>query len=308
MFGVYGGTPLMRQTPWYPGQLGVRGSDNSLGLRDQPQAMVWYVDGGHPLADDNNDGTNPDEPLSTIAAAITKNNATIVWASTPPYIAQNWIIIAPGEYAENLAVPFYCKMVGLGMATGNTTDICVDVHPAAGSAMAGTGLATHLYNIRFTTDTAAPVLDFGVMNSCVVESCCITDGNPGLATVGIDTTGANSTHILNCRITGNSNGVTTGIRSTGDFFSCVVKDCQIEAVTTGIDLSAAALVGNTLIAHNYIHRPVTGINDGVGGTFVVDNWITAGTNAIVHAAAGTMCVANHVINNAAGAVELAATD
>ena len=304
--------PVTRATPWYPGQLGIRGSDNSLGLRTTPQGLVWYVDGSHPLANDLSDGTNPAEPLATIQAAITKNNATLDWAATPPYFGQNWIIVAAGDYDENLTPPFYCKVIGLGQATGNTNDQCVNVEPAAGSALAGTGLAAHFYNIRFTALTAVPIIDFDVMNSCIFEECAIVDGNPGLATVGIDTTDANSSVIVRCRFVGNTNPMTIGIRSTGDFFSCQVLECQIAAVTTGIDLSGAALVGNAVIAHNMIWGGGevllgTGIDDSVvGNSLCVDNWITA-TDAISHADAA-MTIANHVQNAGVGAVETAGTD
>ena len=299
--------PVTRLNPFYPGQLGVAGSDNSLGIRVQPQGTVWYVDASHPNANDANDGTNPDGPLATIQRAITLNNATIDWAATPPYAGMNTIIIAPGSYAENLTPPYYCRVIGLGLATGNSTDICVDIHPAAGSALAGTGLGCLWRNIRFTTDTAAPVIDFDVMNSCVFENCMITDGNPGLATVGIDTTDANSSWIVGCRFTGNSNPLTIGIRSTGDFYACMVLHCQIAAVTTGIDLHGAALCGNAVIAHNYIAKPVTGIlDDVVGQALIIDNWITA-TDAI-SAADATMVIANHVQDAGVGAVEAAGTD
>jgi len=304
--------PVTRATPWYPGQLGIRGSDNSLGLRTTPQGLVWYVDGSHPLANDLSDGTNPAEPLATIQAAINKNNVTIDWAATPPYKGQNWIIVAPGHYPENLTPPYYCKVIGLGQATGNTNDQCVNVEPAAGSALAGTGTAVHFYNIRFTALTAVPVIDFDVMNSCIFEECAIVDGNPGLATVGIDTTDANSSVIVRCRFVGNTNPMTIGIRSTGDFFSCQVLECQIAAITTGIDLSGAALVGNAVIAHNMIWGGGevllgTGIDDSVvGNSLCVDNWITA-TDAISHADAA-MTIANHVQNAGVGAVETAGTD
>jgi len=304
--------PMLKLPQWFGGQIGVPGSDTPLGLRTAPQGLVYYVDPSHGDASDNNDGTDPNEPLSTIQQAITNNNATITWANTPPYDGVNYIVVSPGTYAENLTPPYYCKIIGLGLATGNTTDVCVDVHPAAGSALAGTGLACHWYNIRFTTDTAAPIIDFGVMNSVIFEKCCFTDGNPGLATVGVDTTSANSSWIINCRFTGNTNPITRGIRSTGNFFSCRVVGCEIAAVTTGIDLSGAALVGNTVIAHNMIWGGGavllgTGIDDSVvGDSLCVDNWITA-TDAISHADAN-MTIANHVLNAGVGAVETAGTD
>ena len=303
--------PQIKYPQWFGGQLGVPGSDTPLGIRTAPQGNVYYVDGSHPDAMDVNDGTDPNEPKATIQSAITASNATIDWAATPPYVGFNHIIVSPGEYAENLTPPYYCRVIGLGLATGNTTDVCVDIHPAAGSALAGTGLAAHFINIRFTTDTAVPVIDFGVMNSCIFEGCAITDGNPGLATVGIDTTDANSSWIINCVFKGNSNPLTIGIRSTGDFYSCRVVANEICAVTTGIDLSGAALVGNAVIAHNMIWGGGavllgTGIDDSVvGDSLCVGNWITA-TDAISHADAA-MTIDNHVQNAGVGAIETAGT-
>jgi len=303
--------PQFKLPPWFGGQMGVPGSDTPLGFRMAPQGLVYYVDPSHGDASDNNDGTDPNAPKSTIQSAITANNATITWANTPPYEGFNTIIVSPGQYAENLTPPYYCKVIGLGLATGNTTDICVDVHPASGSALAGTGLAAHFFNIRFTTDTAAPVIDFGVMNSCVFEQCAITDGNPGLATVGIDTTDANSSVIANCVFKGNTNPLTIGIRSTGDFYSCRVIGNEICAVTTGIDLSGAALCGNAVAARNIIWGGgavllATGIDDSVVGDLLcAGNWITA-TDAINHADAA-MTIDNHVQNAGVGAIETAGT-
>jgi len=305
MFGQSYGIPVLKAPPWFSGQVGIPGSGNPYGFRQEPQGLVWYVDGSHASANDGYEGTDPDEPLLTIQAAITKSNATVDWAATPPYYGFNTIIVSPGVYAENLTPAFYCRIIGLGLATGG--DVCVNVEPTTGSPMAGTGLALHLVNIRFTCNTAVPVLDFAVFNSCVIENCMIVDGNPGLATVGLDMTDGGGSMIIGSRFVYTSNPLTIGIRSTGDFFDCKVIGCEIRAVTTGIDLSGAALVGNSLLAHNYIAKPATGIDDSVvGGSLVVDNWITA-TDAISHADAD-MTIANHVVNGAVGAVETTGTD
>lgn len=62
--------PLLRADPWYPGQIGVRGSDVPRGLSTVPNRKVFYVDRGHPDAGDDMDGTNPDHPFATIQAAV----------------------------------------------------------------------------------------------------------------------------------------------------------------------------------------------------------------------------------------------
>jgi hypothetical protein len=302
--------PIQKFPEFYGGQMGVPGSDTPLGLRAAPQGLVYYVDGSHADASDNNDGTNPNQPKATIQSAITASNATITWANTPPYVGVNWIVVSPGVYAENLTPPYYARIIGLGLANGG--DVCVNVEPAAGSPLAGTGLGLHLYNIRFTCNTAAPVLDFGVFNSCIVEDCMICDGNPGLATVGVDITGAGGSKIVGCNFAYNTNPLTRGIRSTGNFFDCYITDCRIKAVTTGIDLSAGGLFGGSEIYNNRISGGGsvllgTGIDDSVtGDTLCVNNYITA-TDAISHADAA-MTIANHVIDAGVGAVELAGTD
>lgn len=270
----------------------------------------YYVNGNHPNTSDNNDGTDPEAPFETIQAAITASNALIDWTATPPYDDFNTIWVAPGTYAENLTPVYYARIIGTGLATGG--DVCVNVEPAAGSPLAGTGLAMYLYNIRFTANTAVPVLDFGVCNSCVIDSCMVVDGNPGLATVLIDMTSAGGTKIVNCNLTYTSSAPPIGIRSTGNFFDCQISGCKIAAATTGIDLSTGGLFGNSIISHNYIYNGTTGtlatgIDDSTTGhTLVVDNWITA-VDAISHANA-SMTIANHVINGGVGAVELTGTD
>jgi len=286
---------------------GIRGTAR-YGKSGGDTAINYYVDANHANASDSNLGTDPEAPFLTIQAAITANNALIDWADTPSEFNSIWI--APGVYAENLTPPFYCRMIGTGLATGG--DICVNVEPAAGAALAGTGLGLYVYNIRFTVNTAAPVLDFGVMNSTIIDSCMIVDGNPGLATVGIDTTDAGGSKIINCNIAYTTSPVPIGIRSTGAFFDCQVVGCAIKAATTGIDLSGAGLCGGAVAAHNYIWNGgsgallATGIDDSVVGDLLcVNNWITA-TDAISHADAN-LTIDNHVQNAGVGAIETAGT-
>lgn len=65
-------TPLTRLTPWYPGQFGVPGTDAERGLRMHSTGTVFYVDPNAPGVSDARDGTNPDDPLATVAAALAK--------------------------------------------------------------------------------------------------------------------------------------------------------------------------------------------------------------------------------------------
>ena len=65
-------TPLTRLNPWYPGQMGVPGTDNETGLRLNSTGAIFYVDPNYPGVSDLRDGTNPTNPLQTVEAALTK--------------------------------------------------------------------------------------------------------------------------------------------------------------------------------------------------------------------------------------------
>ena len=65
-------TPLTRQNPWYPGQMGVPGTDTETGLRSNTLGTVFYVDPNYPGASDARDGTNPTDPLLTVQTAVDK--------------------------------------------------------------------------------------------------------------------------------------------------------------------------------------------------------------------------------------------
>jgi hypothetical protein len=64
--------PLQRLTPWYPGQMGVPGTDSDRGLRLDANGKILWVDPNHVDANDGRDGTDPDAPLATVAAALAK--------------------------------------------------------------------------------------------------------------------------------------------------------------------------------------------------------------------------------------------
>lgn len=69
---VLWGTPLVRVPPVYPGQFGVPGTDADRGLRLDSNGKILWVDPNHVDANDNRDGTNPESPLRTVTAALTK--------------------------------------------------------------------------------------------------------------------------------------------------------------------------------------------------------------------------------------------
>jgi hypothetical protein len=80
--------PLTRDLPHYPGQFGVPGTDNARGARLDTNGKVIWVDPNAVGVSDQRDGTNPENPLSTVAAALTK---------VRPY-CNDVIAVAPSAY------------------------------------------------------------------------------------------------------------------------------------------------------------------------------------------------------------------
>lgn len=64
--------PLNRLNPWYPGQMGVPGGWTETGLRQHCTGAIFYVDPNYPGVSNQRDGTDPTEPLQTVAAAVAK--------------------------------------------------------------------------------------------------------------------------------------------------------------------------------------------------------------------------------------------
>ena len=301
--------PQMKLPPWFGGQMGVPGSDTPEGLRMGTTGIVYYVDKNHSEANDNNDGTDPRAPKATIASAITASNATISWTDDAyPY---NWIFIAPGVYAEALtALPHYCHVVGTGVLG---TDGATEIHPAAGSAIAGTQIDARWCNIWFESETAVPVIDFNICNNVIVENCAIQRGVAGLATIGIDFSNASHVQIYNNIFGSGVAALPTGINFAGGggIFAHQVRIIGniINCATTGINIPLTCTASGAVIAQNLIcGRPVTGIQDLNGGSYCFDNWVTASVDGISHLNLATNCIANHVIDAAVGTVEAANTD
>ena len=276
----------------------------------QSRAMVYYVDKTNTLASDNNDGTDPRYPKSTIQSAITAHNALIDWGDDyGGLLPFSWILVGPGVYAENLTPAYFAHIVGTGQLG---TDTATEVHPTSGSALAGTGLGLHLRNIRFEVETAVPVLDFGICNNTIIEDCEIVRGIAGLATHGITFENASHVQLLRNRFLSGVANFPIGIYFDGGAnqyaHACLIKDNHIFAATTGIQIDADCTATLCTIEHNLIAgRPVTGINDASGNTWCFDNFITASNDAISHANSATQCIGNHVLNAAVGAKEAAGT-
>lgn len=100
--------PIIKHIPFYPGQLGIQGSDSPLGIRTVPLGNVYYVHNENPVADDNNMGTDPNFPMRTVLAAY--NRCTSGQNDVVAVIGQasSYPILAELEWAKS-----YTHLVGI---------------------------------------------------------------------------------------------------------------------------------------------------------------------------------------------------
>ena len=109
--------PQVRQAPWFPGQMGVAGSDVQRGLRWESCGIVLYVDENHPNATRPADGTNPEEPLDSIQEAVTRLEQ---FATAMAISLEGSVIVVANEatIAESVIVPptapLSCTIIGAG--------------------------------------------------------------------------------------------------------------------------------------------------------------------------------------------------
>lgn len=137
--------PQIRMQPWYPGQIGVSGSDVQRGLRWEPQGIVLYVDENHPGAADAGDGTDPEHPLTSVQTAITRltNFATAMSTSLDGSVI---VVANEATLAETVIIPATapknCTL--LGMRNG--------INAPTWTAATATGVALTIRQEGWTVD------------------------------------------------------------------------------------------------------------------------------------------------------------
>lgn len=277
-----------------------------------PNGRVYYVDKGITTS---GNGSRWSKAFKTIQEAITASNSTIDWGANP-WLVDNWIVVAPGEYAEALTAPYSAHIIGMGVLG---TDTAVEIHPALGSPLSGTGLGLHLANLRFETTESKDVIDFGICNNCFIENCELV--------CGVAATGAhaflsteNCTHLrlYNCSLQYGGGGVPYdyGLHFAGgadkflhhsDIKGNIIQG--VKSAGTGIYIQNTCTATNTIIQENIIKIAgiAKGIDDNNGGTLCVRNNITiAGAgDAIEHAGGAGMTINNQVVVNGVAARETA---
>jgi len=265
-----------------------------------PNGEIFYVDAG---IGTTRDGSSWGNAFLTVQEAITASNALIDW-SADPWLVDNWIFIAPGEYAEALTCPYSAHMIGMGVLG---TDTAVEIHPAEGACLSGTGLGLHIENIRFEVTDASPAIDFGICNNTMIKGCEIVCGVAGTGTHGISTETA--THLVVVENTwqygGGGNGFDYGIYAAGGadkyFHNCRVERNEILGIAsggTGIYIAADCTASEARIIDNviYVAGAGKGIDDNNGNSLCIGNRIVVGSggDAIEHAGGNAKLLDNKV--------------
>jgi hypothetical protein len=195
--------PQIRQQPWYPGQMGVAGSDVQRGLRWAPTGIVLYVDENHPGAAAVGDGTDPENPLTTIQAAI---NNLIAFATAMSISLEGSVIVVANEatIAETVTIPATAPTNCTILGAGSTA------HQPTWTAAAAAG-------------TALTVLQTG----WTIEGINFEVGAAGTAILlnGTGSTGAYQSTIRNCRFDGAWAGL-YGINFVGAPHRVLIENCE----------------------------------------------------------------------------------
>ena len=170
--------PLIRQSPFYPGQIGVYGSDVQRGMRSEPSGIVLYVDDEHPGAAAAGDGTDPEHPLSTIAAAVT--SLISLATATGANLEGSVIVVGAGaSIAESVIIPptapANCAIVGAGNGIDQPTWTAAT---AAGTALTIRQSGWVVTGFRFTAGAEGTSLRLEwVPASGFVANRCLIQGN-----------------------------------------------------------------------------------------------------------------------------------
>lgn len=247
--------PLIRQPAFYPGQMGVPGSDNEIGLRTAATGKALYVDNTHALTSDSNDGTNPEEPLQTIQEGVDKvaNPGDVIYVANGFY--QEAVVTGP--WTGSGSSPNYCSIIGVGNHRYNP------YWDANGLGLPALDLRTQGWRIsgfRFVGDAAAACInarhfDTGVNDTCsrtLIDNCYFDGGQVGR--YGIELHGGFDVWIVN---------------NTFAFWNNAVGGGAI-AIRTGS--TPTALPYRNRIYNNEFYENNNHIFGGFNASFIIENF------------------------------------
>ena len=251
------GLPLTRAKPWYPGQMGVPGTDTERGLRTHTTGAVFYVDPNYSGVSDLRDGTDPEDPLRTVAAALTKcqayrgdvilvmANGTWEYAGPNDYatvVAESVIVTVPG-----VSIIGVCPSSPVGVPWTPAADLgwCIEIRACdvtvEGFAFVGEPQDTGARGI-FAEFGPGRYGDNAVIRNCYFDSDIVT---------GVELAFSWQTIIEGCKFDGCGYGVYVDPEGLGaaycDIANNEFRDCAVGAIyTAGID--------DSRIHHNSVYN------------------------------------------------------
>ena len=254
--------PLVREKPFYPGQFGVAGSDVPLGERLSTTGKIIYVDPNYIGVTNDPDGTDPECPIQTIAAALSRCSN----------FAGDVIVVAPNDDWQ----------YGPRTTDRNTAiaeDVVVTVHGVSIVGLAPSSPIGVIWKPATAGGVACTIaaLDVLVEGFAFCESDAGAGGGTGIycAWDGVATYG-DSAVVRNCYF---GDGIDIGVQL--DYaWNCYIEDCEFQDVVEGAiwcdpaDSAAAYCV----IRRNWFYDCGLGQNGAISmnecdDNLIADNWI-----------------------------------
>ena len=273
---------LTRDKAHYPGQLGVAGSDNELGLKRSTQGTVLYVDSTHPLANNANDGTDPDGPLATWAGAIAKctaNHGDVILLA--PRHRETWATLVGSANLSVAGVTTIGQGAGLDRPRITMTN--------AASTLTINGASNVVQNVVLVPGVNHVTIGVTVTGTdAALENVEFADGGASHFLSGLTVVGAGAADRLRLsRVTyfAATAGSAQAVNLNAVEDRVVIEDCRVYG-----DFTAAAILSGSVLTDLTLSRNV------------VQN-LAAGIHAVELTAAATgVAVGNYLVGTVLGTI------
>lgn len=228
---------------------------------------TYFVDNNY--GNDSNDGFSWEQPLKTLAAATTLNNADIARGSDR-WARRNTIYYAADtETATLVAFPNKCDVIGVGSYDANTMPGITGHHAPVNASNYG----TRFFNVWFkATAVASPVVTLASTSSGIQFIGCMFDGVAGTVTSGILATAAPNLRVINCDFMGAfaTSCVSFG---TGAMLRPEIRECRMNgAAAAGIIVASGTTAAyGGYITDNYIQAVGLCIDENSDKFYIVNN-------------------------------------
>jgi len=268
--------PQVRAVPFYPPIWGILGSDNGLGLRTLSEATVYYVHSENPAASDNNQGTDPNFPMSTVEAGYARltagqNDVLVVVAQNTPYpIAADFDWAKDFTHLYGVSPDLFGEGQRVRIEASAALDLTVTMTVSAKGAYFRNFKMVN-YNDA-AADSGAILLDGA--NRCVFENVQIAGMLNGTAgaragSYSLKLDGAEENQFVRCtigldtitRAAANAELVMEGVGYRNRFVQCEFKSLSVTAGKFLITLA----VGNSPWVTQFEDCLFNNLNTGAGG-------------------------------------------